>query len=318
MTKNNIMKLTDGTFARIFDQIALEYPDIETEHMIIDIGAARLASRPHSFDTIVSLNLYGDIISDIASEVSGSVGLAGSANIGDSHAMFEAVHGSAPDLAGRNVANPSGLLNAATMMLSHIGQRSAAQTIRNALLCTLEDGIHTVDIYQDPLVHAKTRSRMRVGTHDFCSAVIDRLGKVPTHLPPAVLNKHEVQTPNVKQVPQTPVLSEVTKEFFGIDIFLDYEDGRNPDELAQRLQTQAGPFELQMISNRGVKVWPHGNPATYKVDHWRCRFVAQDESGYNNIPALIQRLQTSDLEVIKTENLYLFDGEPGFSLSQGQ
>ena len=100
-------------------------------------------------DVVVTLNLYGDILSDIAAQVAGSVGLAGSANIGHTAAMFEAVHGSAPDIAGKDVANPSGLLMAATQLLVHVGAADVAERVKNAWLCTLEDGIHTADIYRE-------------------------------------------------------------------------------------------------------------------------------------------------------------------------
>lgn len=147
MTKDNIMKMTDGLFHRVFDEVAREYPQIETEHLIIDIGAARLATRPQRFDVIVTPNLYGDILSDIAAELTGSVGLAPSANIGDHVAMFEAIHGSAPDIAGKGIANPSGLLLAAVLMLVHIGQPAVAQTIHNAWLRTIEGGVHTAELH---------------------------------------------------------------------------------------------------------------------------------------------------------------------------
>jgi isocitrate dehydrogenase len=142
-TKDNIMKLTDGLFHKVFDEIAAEYRDIQNDHMIVDIGMARMAAVPERFDVVVLPNLYGDILSDVAAEVSGSVGLAGSANIGDQGAMFEAVHGSAPDIAGRNIANPSGLLLSAVKMLAHIGQGPIAERIHNAWLRTIEDGVHT-------------------------------------------------------------------------------------------------------------------------------------------------------------------------------
>jgi isocitrate dehydrogenase len=149
MSKDNIMKIADGLFHRTFDEIGKEYPDIEQNHYIIDIGTARIAARPQDFDLIVTENLYGDIISDVAAEVTGSVGLAGSSNIGDDFAMFEAIHGSAPDIAGKNIANPSGLLLGAVMMLIHIGQGQAAAKVHNAWLKTIEDGIHTGDIYRE-------------------------------------------------------------------------------------------------------------------------------------------------------------------------
>ena len=146
-TKDNIMKQTDGLFHQVFDELATEYPEIENEHWIIDIGAAKMSDTPEDFDVIVTLNLYGDVISDIAAQIAGSVGLAGSANIGEECAMFEAIHGSAPRRAGQNVANPSGLLQGAVMMLNHIGQNEVASKVQNAWLKTLEDGIHTYDIY---------------------------------------------------------------------------------------------------------------------------------------------------------------------------
>ncbi|MCA9915888.1 MAG: NADP-dependent isocitrate dehydrogenase, partial [Anaerolineae bacterium] len=147
-TKTNIMKLSDGIFQKIFMEIAEEYPDIESEHMIIDIGTAKLASQPERFNVIVTSNLYGDIISDVASELTGSVGLGTSSNIGDEYAMFEAVHGSAPDIAGRGIANPSGLLLAGVPMLVHLGQANIATKVHNAWKRTIEDGIHTGDIFQ--------------------------------------------------------------------------------------------------------------------------------------------------------------------------
>jgi isocitrate dehydrogenase len=176
MTKDNIMKLTDGLFHQVFNEVATEYPDLQADHQIIDIGAARLADAPEHFDVIVTLNLYGDIISDIAAQIAGSIGLAGSANIGANAAMFEAVHGSAPDIAGRGIANPSGLLVAATQLLVHVGAASTAELIKNAWLRTLEDGIHTADFYNS------NNSRVRANTEEFTDAVIARLGEEPCQL----------------------------------------------------------------------------------------------------------------------------------------
>ena len=154
-TKDNIMKQTDGLFHQVFDEIAKEYPEIENEHWIIDIGAAKMADTPEIFDVIVMPNLYGYVLSDVAAQITGSVGLAGSANIGEECSMFEAIHGSAPRRAGQNVANPSGLLQGAIMMLNHIGQTEIAEKVQNAWLKTLEDGIHTYDILKRELVNKK-------------------------------------------------------------------------------------------------------------------------------------------------------------------
>ena len=184
MTKDNIMKRVDGLFHKIFNEVAQEYPMIENNHMIIDIGSAIIADRPHSLDVVVTENLYGDIVSDIAAQVTGSVGLGGSANIGEEVAMFEAIHGSAPDIAGLDIANPSGLLNAAVMMLVHISEVDVAQKIQNAWLKTIEDGIHTSDIYNKD-------SNRKVWTKEFAKEVILRLGQEPTRLRPVKFQENK-------------------------------------------------------------------------------------------------------------------------------
>src|SRR5271154_5155128 len=175
-TKDNIMKMTDGLFHKVFDETAVEYPDLVNEHWIVDIGAAKLADSPEAFDVIVMPNLYGDILSDVAAQIAGSVGLAGSANIGERCAMFEAIHGSAPRRAGQNLANPSGLLLGAVMMLVHIEQPDVAQRVHNAWLATLEDGVHTYDVHKDGV------SRQKVGPKEFAEAVLARLGQKPQTL----------------------------------------------------------------------------------------------------------------------------------------
>src|SRR5579862_1090937 len=178
LTKDNIMKMTDGIFHQVFNEIALDYPEIQTEHFIVDIGTALVAAEPERFDVIVTSNLYGDILSDVAAQVAGSVGLAGSANIGNHVAMFEAIHGSAPTIAGKKIANPSGLINAAIQMLIHINQPESATLIENAWLKTLEEGIHTADIY------SAKYSKQKANTDEFADAVVARLGQKPTHFKP--------------------------------------------------------------------------------------------------------------------------------------
>ena len=180
-TKDNIMKKTDGLFRKMFEQTGEQYPDMEKEHWIVDIGVAKLADSPENFDVVVLPNLYGDIVSDVAAQISGSVGMAGSANVGDQYAMFEAIHGSAPRRAGQNMANPSGLLQAAIMMLNHIGQQPVAEKIQNAWLKTLEEGLHTYDIYQTGV------SRHKMGTKEFAGALVEKLGEKPLKLKPATL-----------------------------------------------------------------------------------------------------------------------------------
>src|SRR5215204_2913182 len=186
--KDNIMKRTDGLFHRIFDEISKEYPGIEADHWIVDIGAAKLADTPENFDVVVMPNLYGDILSDVAAQIAGSVGLAGSANIGPSLSMFEAIHGSAPRRAGQNLANPSGLLLSAIMMLNHVGLTDHAERVHNAWLRTIEDGIHTYDIYDEKV------SKQKVGTKEFAEAVVQRLGQTPQILKPRKYNKADEAT----------------------------------------------------------------------------------------------------------------------------
>lgn len=308
-SKDNIMKITDGLFHKTYDQVALEYPEIENEHWIVDIGAARLADTPDMFDVIVMENLYGDILSDVAAEITGSVGLGGSANIGAEVAMFEAIHGSAPTIAGKNIANPSGLLLSAVMMLVHVGQPEVAEKIHNAWLKTIEEGIHTPDIFNRGVSH------MRVGTEEFTENVIMRLGQIPIKLNPVTYNPESKNSINITNT----LFVEQKKELRGVDVFIDWrESDRNPDILAERLQKCKGDFTLKVITNRGVKVWPQGMRETFKTDHWRCRFVAEDTIPHQKIVELLSNIDKEGLDFIKTEGLFFFDGAPGYSLAQGE
>ena len=306
-TKDNIMKMTDGLFHRVAEEVAAEYPDIEFEHWIVDIGSAKLAANPGQFDVILLPNLYGDILSDVAAEIAGSVGLAGSANIGPQTAMFEAIHGSAPRRAGQDVANPSGLMLAAVQMLVHIGQGDVATKVHNAWLRTIEDGVHTYDVF-DPEV-----STQKVGTRAFADAVIERLGQQPQVLKPALY----ADAPSIEV--KVPTRARQVKEQIGIDVFLD-EPALTPDELGNALEALAGPeFRLDMLSNRGQKVYPNGAPETLCVDAFRCRFLSVDGPvEVAPVIGLLQRLADAGHSFIKSEGLFTFDGEPGFTKGQGQ
>lgn len=308
-TKDNIMKQTDGLFHQVFDEIAKEYPEIENEHWIIDIGAAKMADTPEIFDVIVMPNLYGDVLSDVAAQITGSVGLAGSANIGEECSMFEAIHGSAPRRAGQNVANPSGLLQGAIMMLNHIGQSEIAEKVQNAWLKTLEAGIHTYDIFKEGT------SKQKVGTKQFAKAVIDNLGQKPAILKPvSYANNSALNLPAYKRKPAAK------KELVGVDIFVHW-NGSNPNELAEKvMRIESNGIKLTMITNRGIKVWPDGFKETFCTDHWRCRFKPLENSEINklNIIELLKNSLNENIDSIKTENLYSFDGKAGYSLGQGQ
>src|ERR1051325_9755233 len=305
-TKDNIMKFTDGLFHRVFTEIAAEYPDIENEHWIVDIGAAKMADTPNAFDVIVMPNLYGDILSDVAAQIAGSVGLAGSANIGENVAMFEAIHGSAPRRAGQNLANPSGLLLGAVMMLVHIGQMQAAERVHNAWLRTIEDGVHTYDIFDEGITTQKA------GTKEFAHAVVERLGKRPNTLK-AVANK---QRQGEESCGETIVKerSDTRKDLVGVDVFLDWLKG-SPDNLGEALRkTAPHGLQLVMVSNRGVKVWPGGSSETFCSDHWRCRFMSTDKGAvisHKQIIELLASVESAGFDFIKTENLCNFDGERG-------
>ncbi|MFM9967814.1 MAG: NADP-dependent isocitrate dehydrogenase [Burkholderiales bacterium] len=307
-TKDNIMKMTDGLFHRVFTEIAAEYVDIEAEHLIVDIGAARMVTRPEAFDVIVLPNLYGDILSDIAAEMTGSIGLVGSANVGDHGALFEAIHGGAPDIAGRGDANPSGLLLAGVMMLNYLGQSEAANRVHQAWLATIEEGLHTADI-------ADGETSTVIGTRAFTHEIVKRLGTWP---------KDMVSTPLVLPRPQPwsrpPMALPAQKEMVGVDVFVQWT-GRDPQTLAGLLRCAGtNGLALQMISNRGVKVWPDGLPETFCVDHWRCRFVS-DAGGIINhaqILGLLYNLAGADIDFIKTEHLCTFDDEAGFSYGHSQ
>ena len=308
-TKDNIMKQTDGLFRKIFNEIAAEYPNIQNEHWIIDIGAAKLADTPEVFDVIVMPNLYGDILSDVAAQITGSVGLAGSANIGEECSMFEAIHGSAPDIAGKNIANPSGLLQGAIMMLNHIGQADVAEKIQNAWLKTLEDGTHTPDIFKEGT------SKQKVGTKEFAAAVIANLGQKPSVLKAvSYSNNLAIELPKYKRK------EPATKTLEGVDLFIHW-GGSDPNELAEKIQKmESKGIYLSMITNRGIKVWPDGFKETFCTDHWRCRFKAKNgEQMYKtDIIELLEKAIEEDIDTIKTENLYAFDGTAAYSLGQGQ
>lgn len=309
-TKDNILKLSDGLFHKVYDEIAKEYSQIENEHWIIDIGAAKLADTPENFDVIVMPNLYGDILSDVAAQIAGSVGLAGSANIGENFSMFEAIHGSAPRRAGQNVANPSGLLLAGVMMLVHLGQGDIAAAIHNAWLKTIEDGVHTYDIFKEGT------SKKQVGTKEFAQAVLERLGKTPQHLPSVSYQGASAQKVTTQRVKSASVSAD--KKLVGVDIFVDSQEGAK--KVQERLSPlNNGTLRLTMISSRGTRVWPDAHENTAGLDQWRCRYQAFAKGGnvsYQEVLKLLGKLAEAGIDVTKTENLYTFGGQPGYTLGQ--
>jgi isocitrate dehydrogenase len=311
-TKDNVLKLTDGLFHKIFDEVGVHYPEIEKEHWTVNIGAAKLADTPEDFDVLVLENLYGDIVSEIAAQIAGSVGMVGSSNIGSECAMFEGIHGSAPRRAGQNVANPSGLLLGGILMLNHIGQAEAATRAHNAWLKTIEDGVHTYDIFKEGI------SKQKVGTKEFAKAVVERLGQAPAKLK-AVAYKTGAQAPAAAWSYHRPV--EV-KQLTGVDVMVEFLTG-SPEDLARLLQVAEGDgLKLDSIANRGMTVWPLAHAETLCTDSFTCRFklAADDKSvvAHSAVVALLDRLTKSGLEFLGTQLLYTFDGQPGFTRSQGE
>jgi isocitrate dehydrogenase len=299
--------MADGCFHSIFKEVAKEYPEIIADHMIIDIGTARIAARPNDYDVVVTLNLYGDIISDVAAEVTGSVGLAPSANIGEHVAMFEAIHGSAPTMAPDS-ANPSGVLLAGVMMLVHIGQAEAASRVHNAWLKTLEDGIHTKDVFREGL------SKEKVGTRAFAEAVIARMGQLPSTLP--VANYKNVVG---KATPDISPRITTQKKLVGVDFYVVSLD--TPNDLAAKLKPLAADgLSLTLIDNRGVKVWPDGHKETFCTDAFRARFLTDGETATTTdaVLALTSRLHAAGLAFSKIEMLHHFGTERGYTLGQGE
>lgn len=317
MTKNNIMKMSDGLFYDIFSSISKEYPDIVADHMIIDIGAAKLAVSPEKFDVVVTLNLYGDIVSDIVAEASGSVGLAGSSNIGSEYAMFEAIHGSAPNIVGQNAANPSGLLNGAIMMLSHIGQGSVAEKIQNALLYTIESGYHTPDVAIN-----NPATKKILGTKEFAEEIINNLGRKPKALKPAPKyadfefgdGRIEQKKEDKKYV--QPV--NIDRKLVGVDIFVNIPgNGKDVVSKVKHIVDET-KFLLKFISFSGMQVYPGNDSGQFIGDNWRCRFVSNESINNASIIDLMRKIDESGIDCIKSENLYSFDGKNGFTLAQGE
>lgn len=271
LTKDNILKQSDGLFHEVFQAVSLEYPELVAEHLIVDIGMARVAHKPEEFDVIVLPNLYGDILSDIALELSGSVGLGGTANIGKNVAMFEAAHGSAPRLAGQDVANPSGLLLAAVSMLRYLGHAAIATEIHNAWMVTLEAGEHTADLY------SPKNSSSKLGTQAFAQAVIQNLGKKPKILKAS-------RDASLKASELEPAMPRTSLSLQGVDIFMYWEAPHAREALKDLIRQDIPDWVLSHVEGRGLVVHPSTGLWPASCDSWRCRFeprpgLACDHSG---------------------------------------
>ena len=303
-TKANIMKMTEGMFKREFEIAACDYPNIETDHMLIDNCAHQLVMRPEQFDVIITTNMNGDILSDLASGLVGGLGFAPSANLGYDVAMFEAVHGTAPDIAGNDVVNPTAMILSAVMLLRHLSEFTAAEQLEQALFVTLEQGIRTADV----------PGPSPMGTQAFTEAVAANIGATSS-LPGR--SHQDLKMPHIfgEDVDEAP--GSRTK--VGVDIFI--ETNESPDRVAHRLRTctSGASFNLTMISNRGTQVWPEPGTLPTCVDHYRCRFTFDETAPWSDEPVvdLLSRVG-SVYRWMHVEKLEEHDGNATFTRAQGQ
>jgi isocitrate dehydrogenase len=310
--KANIMKITDGLFLECFYEVAKEYPELKADDVIVDDLCMKLVTRPDTFDVIVLTNLQGDIVSDLCAGLVGGLGFAPSANIGDHISIFEAVHGTAPDIAGKNIANPTALLLSGLSMLRHVGLTENAAVIENALLYTLESGVHTGDFGD--------KSKPSVNTTQFAEAVIGNFGKQPK------ANAREV-VPNMPGTPapfkleRNPMMvskEPVNEKIVGVDLFIESEE--QPDVIAQKCQRHAGvKFKLINISNRGTQVWPTGSVYTNLVNQYNVRFESLNDEELNQQDIIgLYVSMSGNFKICSFELLNMWGDKKGFSLAQGQ
>jgi len=310
--KANIMKLTDGLFLEVFYEVAKEYPDLNADDVIVDDLCMKLVSRPDLFDVVVLTNLQGDIVSDLCAGLVGGLGFAPSANIGDHIAIFEAVHGTAPDIAGKNIANPTALLLSGFAMLRHLGLMEVAAMIENALLYTLESGVHTGDFGD--------RSKPSLNTTDFANSIISNFGKLPANNPrPAIAN--QPATPTHFKLEKNPMLEskETSHEvIIGVDMFI--ESNLQPSDVAEKcLHHTFDLFKLVTISNRGTQVWPKGSSFTNLVNQYCCRFESIGDVSVTQIDILeLYKRLAQDFKICSTELLNKWGDKKAYSLAQGQ
>jgi isocitrate dehydrogenase len=316
--KANIMKMTDGLFLERFNVAAKDFADIEHGDVIIDALCMNLVMRPQQYQMIVLTNLQGDIVSDLAAGLVGGLGFAPSANIGRHMSIFEAVHGTAPDIAGRGIANPTSLILSGLMMLRHIGLNRQAAVIQNALLSALEAGVRTGDFGD--------KSKPALTTKDFTRGIVERLGSKPRTV--AAADVPDQATPTLKR-PERPASQQLIRTFgnvvshvMGCDVYLDTTSA--PVALAEEMTRAAEdtPFKLTLISNRGTQVWPTGSVYTECVDYFRVRFELREPGklgafGQAQTIALLDKI-AERFTVGSYELLRTFDGKAGYSLAQGQ
>jgi len=310
--KANIMKLTDGLFLECFYEVAKQYPELKSDDVIVDDLCMKLVTRPDTFDVVVLTNLQGDIVSDLCAGLVGGLGFAPSANIGDYISIFEAVHGTAPDIAGKNVANPTALLLSGLSMLRHVGLTENAAVIENALLYTLESGIHTGDFGD--------KTTPSVNTTQFAEAIISNFGKLPNANPKTVVpNKPGTPTPfKLEKNPMMVSKETVEEKIVGVDLFIESDE--QPDVIAKKCQRHAGvKFKLVSISNRGTQVWPTGSVYTNLVNQYNVRFESLEVEALSQQDIIgLYVSMSGNFKICSVELLNMWGGKRGYSLAQGQ
>ncbi len=310
--KANIMKLTDGLFLECFYEVAKEYPELKADDVIVDDLCMKLVTRPDLFDVVVLTNLQGDIVSDLCAGLVGGLGFAPSANIGDHISIFEAVHGTAPDIAGKNIANPTALLLSGISMLRHLGLMENAAIIENALLYTLESGVHTGD-FGDKNIPA-------LNTTEFAETIVKNFGQVPrVNAKPILPNMPRTTTLFRLEKNAMMISKEMEDEqIVGVDMFI--ESAEQPNLIAQKCELHGGlKFKLVNISNRGTQVWPTGSVYTNLVNQYNVRFESLDGKPLNqqDISGLYVSL-SGDFKICSTELLNSWENQRAYSLAQGQ
>jgi isocitrate dehydrogenase len=310
--KANIMKITDGLFLECFYEVAKEFPELKSDDVIVDDLCMKLVTRPDLFDVVVMTNLQGDIVSDLCAGLVGGLGFAPSANIGDHICIFEAVHGTAPDIAGKNIANPTALLLSGLSMLRHLGFMESAATIENSLLYTLEQGIHTGDFGD--------KSIPSVNTTQFADAVIANFGQKPKLGEKPTSPNKEITPTNFKLEKNPMLVSKEMEieEIIGVDLFIASVE--QPEVIAKKCQRHAGvKFKLVNISNRGTQVWPTGSVYTNLVNQCNVRFESLDDEPLTQQDVLGLYVSLSgDFKICSSELLNRWGSKKAYSLAQGQ
>ncbi len=310
--KANIMKITDGLFLEVFYEVAKDYPELRSDDVIVDDLCMKLVTRPDAFDVVVLTNLQGDIVSDLCAGLVGGLGFAPSANIGDHICIFEAVHGTAPDIAGKNIANPTALLLSGIGMLRHLGFMESAVSIENSLLYTLEQGIHTGDFGD--------KSKPAVNTTDFAKAIINNFGKQPEQGAKTLLNDAPVTETHFRLEKNSMMESKESEseKIIGVDFFI--ESNEQPITIATKCLRHAGvKFKLINISNRGTQVWPTGSVYTNLVNQYNVRFESIDDTPLKQQDVLGLYVSLSgDFKICSSELLLLLGDKRAYSLAQGQ